>query len=191
MILTKMVRKNRIITHFYQGVETPFSSKEELTKQIPLINKKYLSFEAFAKAGLNQILPANKLENSKKKQCFELANCYFENLGDFKFKKTEFPPMTQISCVNAIQVDDFNNDGFSDLLFAGNNYEISTQLGRLDASHGSLLLNDKEGFFELARDQEFDIAGPVRSINKIKISNKTHYLIGINNNAPIFLIKNE
>lgn len=184
-------KEESIITHFYQGVETPFSSKEELTKQIPLINKKYLSFEAFAKAGLNQILPANKLENSKKKQCFELANCYFENLGDFKFKKTEFPPMTQISCVNAIQVDDFNNDGFSDLLFAGNNYEISTQLGRLDASHGSLLLNDKEGFFELARDQEFDIAGPVRSINKIKISNKTHYLIGINNNAPIFLIKNE
>jgi hypothetical protein len=184
-------KEETIITHFYQGVETSFSSKEELTKQIPLINKKYLSFEAFAKAGLNQILPANKLANSKKKQCYELASCYFENLGDFKFKKTEFPPMTQISSVNAIQVDDFNNDGFSDLLFAGNNYEISTQLGRLDASHGSLLLNNKQGFFELAGDQKFDIAGPARSIDKIDINKKTHYLIGINNNAPIFLKKNE
>jgi len=179
------------VTHFYKGVETTFSTKEELTKQIPLINKKYLSFDAFAKADLNQIFSQKKLESAKKKQCFELATSYLENLGDFNFKKSNLPFSSQISSVNAIQVDDFNNDGFLDLLLAGNNYEISTQLGRLDASHGSLLLNDKQGFFKMAKDQNFDIAGPARSINKITINNKTHYLIGINNSAPIFLIQNE
>jgi hypothetical protein len=180
-----------IVTHFYKGVETTFSTKEELTKQIPLINKKYLSFEAFAKADLNQIFSRKKLERAKKKQCFELATSYLENTGDLSFKKTNLPFSSQISSVNAIQVDDFNNDGFLDLLLAGNNYEISTQLGRLDASHGTLLLNDKLGFFKVAKDQKFDIAGPARSINKITINNKAHYLIGINNKAPIFLIQNE
>jgi hypothetical protein len=180
-----------VVTYYYNGIETPFSTKEELAKQIPLINKKYLSFEAFAKAGLNQILPVNKLESAKKKQCFELATCYFENLGGFKFKKTELTGMSQISSVNAIQVDDFNGDGYLDLLLAGNNYEISTQLGRLDASHGSLLLNDKQGFFEVVKNQKFDISGPARSINKITINGQNQYLIGINNNVPIFLIKNE
>jgi hypothetical protein len=184
-------KEESIVTHFYNGVETTFSTKEELTKQIPLINKKYLSFDAFAKADLNQIFSSKKLEKSKKKQCYSLASIYLENLGDFSFKKTNLPFSSQVSTVNAIQVDDFNNDGFLDLLLAGNNYEISTQLGRLDASHGSLLLNDKLGFFKMTQDQSFDIAGPARSINKITINNKTHYLIGINNAAPIFLIQNE
>ena len=180
-----------VVTYFYKGIETPFSAKEELAKQIPLINKKYLSFEAFAKAGLKQILPVDKLESAKKKQCFELATCYFENLGGFQFNKTELPGMSQISSVNAIQVDDFNGDGFLDLLLGGNNYEISTQLGRLDASHGSLLLNDGQGFFKMVKDQNFNLYGPARSINKISINGQNHYLVGINNNAPIFLIKNE
>jgi hypothetical protein len=180
-----------VVTYFYKDIETPFSTKEELAKQIPLINKKYLSFETFAKAGLNQILPANKLESAEKKQCFELASCYFENLGEFKFKKTELPGMSQISSVNAIQVDDFNGDGFLDLLLAGNNYEISTQLGRLDASHGILLLNNQHGFFEISKDQNFDIPGPARSIHKITVKGQKQYIFGINNDAPIFLIKNE
>jgi hypothetical protein len=184
-------KEESIVTYFYKGVETTFSTKEELTKQIPLINKKYLSFEAFAKADLNQIFSLKKLKNAKKKHCFELATSYLENLGDFNFKKTSLPFSAQISSVNAIQADDFNNDGFLDLLLVGNNYEISTQLGRLDASHGSLLINDKHGFFTTAKDQSLDIAGPARSINKITINNKTHYLIGINNNAPIFLKQNE
>jgi hypothetical protein len=184
-------KEESIVTYFYKGVETTFSTKEELTKQIPLINKKYLSFEAFAKADLNQIFSLKKLKNAKKKHCFELATSYLENLGDFNFKKTSLPFSTQISSVNDIQADDFNNDGFLDLLLVGNNYEISTQLGRLDASHGSLLINDKHGFFTMAKDQSLDIAGPARSINKITINNKTHYLIGINNNAPIFLKQNE
>jgi hypothetical protein len=46
-------------------------------------------------------------------------------------------------------------------------------------------------FFKMAKNQNFDIAGPARSINKITINNKTHYLIGINNQTPIFLIQNE
>ena len=184
-------KEESIVTHFYNGVETTFSTKEELTKQIPLINKKYLSFEAFAKADLNQIFSPQKLENAKKKECFELASSYLENIGGLRFKKMSLPFSSQISSVNTIHVDDFNKDGFLDLLLAGNNYEISTQLGRLDASHGSVLLNDRLGFFKMAKNQNFDIAGPARSINKIKMNNKVHYIIGINNKAPIFLIQNE
>jgi hypothetical protein len=180
-----------LVTYYYKGSETPFSTKEELAKQIPLINKKYLSFEAFAKASLKEVFSENKLENANKKQCFELASCYFENLGDFNFKKTKLPFLSQISSVNAILADDFNDDGFLDILLAGNNYEISTQLGRLDASHGTLLLNDKQGFFHAARDQHFNITGPARSIEKLTINNKVHYLIGVNNNAAIFLSKYE
>ena len=54
--------------------------------------------------------------------------------------------MTQISSINALHIDDYNDDGFLDIFLTGNTYDISTQLGKLDASHGSILLNSKEGF---------------------------------------------
>lgn len=47
-----------------------------------------------------------------------------------------------------IAAGNFNNDGFEDILIAGNDIEISTQSGRLDAFHGTLLINDRSGRYE-------------------------------------------
>ena len=46
-----------VITHFYQKQETPFASKDELVKQIPFLNKKYLSYKDFANASFTDLLP--------------------------------------------------------------------------------------------------------------------------------------
>jgi hypothetical protein len=73
----------------------------------------------------------------------------------------------------------------------GNNYEISTQLGRLDGSQGLLLLNDQQRFFEEVKQQKFNISGPARSIEKLDINGKTHYIVGLNNSTPILLQKVE
>ncbi|MCB0376082.1 MAG: VCBS repeat-containing protein, partial [Sinomicrobium sp.] len=178
-----------VITYYYQGVETPFASKDELVKQMPFLNKKYLSYETFAKARFSELFPAGKIKTAYKKQVTELASCYFENMGDNTFEKHRLPFEAQISTVNAIAVDDFNADGFSDLLLAGNTYEISTQLGKLDASHGVLLLNDKNGFFTVAKHRTFNIAGPARHIEKIRIKDTVYCIVTINNNAPVFLKK--
>tara|TARA_R110000868_G_scaffold6126_22_gene35422 strand:- start:4434 stop:7736 length:3303 start_codon:yes stop_codon:yes gene_type:complete len=180
-----------IITYYYEGQETPFSSKDELVKQLPFLNKKFLSYKDFADASFSELLPHKKINEAYKKQVFELTSCYYENLGDNTFKKHILPLMTQVSSVNSIAVDDFNNDGYLDLFLTGNNYDISTQLGKLDASHGAILLNNKEGFFMLQKNQTFDVSGPARDIQKIKVSNEIYYIISINNNTPIFLKKNK
>jgi len=97
--------------------------------------------------------------------------------------------MAQSSAIFDLQKDDFNNDGYEDILLVGNNYEISTQLGRLDALHGLLLINNKNGFFKVLENPTFDIPGPARNINKINIQDKTYYIVTINNGNPIFLEK--
>lgn len=180
-----------IITWFYKGEETPFSSKDELAKQLPFLNKKFLSYKDFANTDFSDLLPAKKIKEAYKKQVFELASCYFENLGNNTFKKRELPLMTQTSTVNSIAIDDFNNDGYFDLFLIGNNYDISTQLGKLDASHGNILLNDKHGFFTIQLNQKYDVPGPARDIQKIKLSSDIYYIVSINNNSPIFLKKNK
>lgn len=180
-----------VITYFYQGTETPFASKDELVKQMPFLNKKYLSYKAFANAGFRDLFPPEKIKTAYKKQITELASCYFENSGNNTFIKHPLPFTAQISTVNALAVEDFNKDGYPDVLLAGNNYEISTQLGKLDASHGLILLNDKNGFFITAKNQAFNIAGPARQMKKVKIKDREYYIVTINNDAPVFLEKNK
>ncbi len=180
-----------IVTYFYQGEETPFASKDELVKQLPFLNKKYLSYKDFAQADFSDLLPKNKIKEAAKKYTFELASCYFENLGNNTFKKHVLPFMSQVSSINDIALDDFNNDGFTDVFLVGNNYHISTQLGKLDASHGLILINNQKGFFDEKLNQNFDVSGEARSIEQIKIKNNMYYIISINNNKPIFLKVNK
>lgn len=178
-----------IITYYYKGERTVLASRDELTTQMPFIKKKFLSYNEFAKASFEDIFSAKKINSAMKKEVKVLSTSYFENKGDLTFSRHTLPPAAQQSSVNDLYVDDFNDDGFKDLLMVGNNYEISTQLGRLDASHGVLLLNDRSGFFEEPINQSFNIAGPARKIKKIRINTEDYYIVSINNGKPIFLLK--
>ena len=180
-----------VITYYYQKQETPFASKDELVKQIPFLNKKFLSYKDFAEASFRELLPEEKINGAYKKQVFELGSYYFENKGNTSFQKHQLPFMAQISSVNDIALDDFNSDGFTDVLLVGNNYNINTQLGKLDASHGLILLNNKKGFFYESLDQDFNISGEAKHIETINIKGELYYVISINNDTPIFLKVNK
>lgn len=83
-------------------------------------------------------------------------------------------------------MDDFDKNGLKVILIAGNDVEINSQLGRLDAFHGLILLNDKKGFFTIKKERSFDISGSARDIEKININGMEYYIITINNNSPVF-----
>lgn len=180
-----------VVTYYQEGKEIPFASKEALVKQLPFLNKKFLSYDSFANATLEDLFSKEKITASRKKQITELASMYFENNGNGEFSSSKLPHIAQNSIVHDIATEDFDNDGFNDLLLVGNSYEISTQLGRMDASHGVFLKYDKNGGFTWSSDEEIDISGPARTIKPITIKNRKHYIVTINNDAPIFLIKND
>ncbi len=179
-----------VVTYFYKGRETPFASKDELVKQIPELNKKFLSYKNFAKADIIALFSYEKLNKADKKEVYELRSRYFQNNGNGIFKTKSLPTIAQSSTIHDILVEDFDKDGFKDMLIVGNTYEINTQLGRMDALHGLILRNDKKGGFYWVGHQKFDVSGPARTIKKIKINGIGHYCIAMNNNLPVFLIKN-
>lgn len=176
-----------IITYYYKGNETVLASRDELARQLPFINKKFLSYHEFSKAGLKDLLPLEKIRKSDKKEIYELASIYFENLGNGKYKSHKLPFEAQLSPVFGIESHDFNNDGFEDVLLVGNLHEISTQLGRLDASHGLLLLNDKSGGFVPDNNILPAINGAARDINKISINGIIHFIITLNGDTPVII----
>ncbi len=184
-------QEETIVTYFYQGKETTFNSKDELVKQLPGINKEYLSYNDFASASIKDLFGKENIKAANKYKVYELASCYFENLGNGSFKKHLLPFAAQISTVNDIHVEDFNNDGYLDLLLVGNNFEISTQLSSLDASHGVLLVNDSKGGFKEAKDQKFDVSGAARKIGKLRYQGENYLIITRNNDQPQFFKTNK
>lgn len=174
-----------IITYFYKGKEVLFQTKDDLFKQFPSLSQKFQSYMSFATADLNSIFSHKLLKSAVKSLVYTMESSYIENLGNGTFKISKLPTIAQWSTVQTLFVDDFNNDGFKDVLLAGNLYEVNTQLSRQDASHGVLLLNDKKGGFQtsVSLNRSFNINGPARSIVKMKLKSKEYYLVGINNDS--------
>jgi hypothetical protein len=84
-------------------------------------------------------------------------------------------------------VNDFNSDGFKDLLLAGNFYGLQPQLGRYDASYGSLLTgNNANSFTGMPYWKNgLSINGQVRDMVSLKYKNKKDVIIIAKNNEPI------
>ncbi|PQB05928.1 hypothetical protein BST85_02645 [Aureitalea marina] len=177
-----------IVTYYYQGVETVLPSKDELVKQLPQINKNYLSYADFAAASVQELFGSAALKSAKRKEVFQLASTVYINGGDGSFEGLELPFTAQLSSVYDIWVEDLNKDGFQDLFLVGNNFEISTQLSRLDASHGVLLINDRTGHFQETTNPLYDVPGPGRSIAKLSVGDQ-EYLVIARNDQPLLFLK--
>lgn len=180
-----------LVTYYKEGRETPLASKDELVKQMPHLNKEYLSYKAYAKAELTDLFTREKLDAAEKKFAYTLKSQYFENDGTGSFTPRNLPKMAQSSVVRDIALKDLNNDGFLDVFLVGNFYEISTQLGRMDAGHGVLLQNDQQGGFLWSPNKHFTYSGPARKIEEITIKNTDYWVIGINNAPVVFINLNQ
>ena len=178
-----------VVTHFHGERETAFASKDELAKQMPFLNKKFLFYKDFAKASLEELFGKDKLEEATKRKVYTLSTSYFENDGNNNFSEKQLPHLVQSSSVNDIYLVKNDKETINEILMVGNNFEISTQLGRLDASHGFLLQNDEHG--NVGWKQNLGISGAARKIEKITINGKEEFIITMNNDAPAFLVKKQ
>ena len=179
-------RVDPILTYFDQGRETPLATRDELSKQIPQLNKSFLSYSDFAKADFNDYFSKEKIDQAEKKKVVTLETTLFENNGELKFSKSDLPREVQFSSVHAILLTDMDEDGLKDLVIGGNNYHINTQLGRQDASKGFVLKNNGNLDFELKKN-ELHINGAVKSIKNVEVQNENYLIFGINNSETEFV----
>ncbi len=178
-----------VLTHFHGDKETAFSSKDQLAKQMPFVNKKFLFYKDFAKASLEELFGQENLEKATKRKVYMLETSYFENDGKGNFATKELPLIVQSSTVNDIYITNIDKKRINEILMVGNNFEISTQLGRLDASHGLVLQNDEEG--NIHWKENLNISGAARRIEKINRNGNEELIITLNNDSPVFLIKKQ
>ena len=187
MILTKMGKVDPIVSYYEKDIETVYNSKDELTMQLPYLKKKYLTYKSFANASFKDIFGSDNLNKAEKKYVYTLETSYFVNIENNNFKKINLPFDAQVSTVHDIFLEDFNDDGFIDILLTGNNYQLSTNIGRLDGLHGLILLNDREDFFE--KVENLNLIGEVREVQSFQANNEKYFIFGLNSDSSVFFKK--
>lgn len=127
-----------IMCYYIQGKSYPMHSRNEILGQMNQLSYKFPDFASYADATIEDIVDKSSLENALKLRSYIMESCWIENdSGNLVLKK--LPDLVQFSCVNAFIGGDFNNDGKTEIIAAGNFYPLHPQIGMNDASMGTLL----------------------------------------------------
>ena len=174
------------MTYYLDGKEIPFATYEELTKQLVSLKKRYLYSKDFAKASLQELFGNEKLAGSKVLEINELSSAWFENKGDFNFVMHHLPERMQLSTVNAL-VELPSTGDTKDFLMAGNFHENNIEMGYYDASYGNIVRFAKDGSIQVESIDGPQLKGQVRDLARIRIGDKTAYIVGKNNGKAVVI----
>ena len=154
---------------------------------MPLLKKNNLRHADYATKSVQELLPSETLNKAILRQFNYPASCVAINKGNGKFLVNELPAMIQLSSMNAIHCMDLNNDGYTDIVSGGNQFDFIPQLERLDASSGDVLLNDGKGNFKWieATETGLDLKGELRDIVELDSKNKKYLLFLQNDEYPV------
>ena len=155
-----------ILTHYRQGRNCVFADKDLLVSQLPMLKKQYVAYQKFSQSSFEEVFPPAMREQAIHREVQVVASCWIENGGQNQWTLHPLPLIAQCSPVFALLPGDFNGDGKPDLLLGGNFYEVQPDIGRFDASFGTLLLNDGLGNWQPVEpaDSGFWLYGPVRDL---------------------------
>ena len=184
----------QIRTNHKNGKDYPIHMKKELTAQLVSLKKQNLKASEYAKKSIDELFSESIFENSIMKQSTISESIIAVNQGDWNFSVKKLPSRVQLSCVCGIICSDINNDGYLDIIMAGNNFEFKPQYSRLDANYGSVLLGDGNlGFtWQDYNTSGFAIKNEVKHLKKIKDNKgKSYFIAAINNESPKLFLINE
>lgn len=175
-----------IITYYVQGQSWPFPSRNELLTQIPSLRRKFPDFNTYSNARITDIFSQDDLNTAIHYIATELKTVVFRNTGT-KFEMKVLPVEAQFAPVYSIQVLDYNNDGNSDIILAGNKNAMCVRLGVMDANYGQLFEGDGQGNFRYIPQvvSGLSMVGDVRSMKIIDIQGYRFLLAGINNQGIV------
>ena len=175
----------QIICTFDGDKSYPLALKHDLTKQIPELEKKYPKYEMYKDQQITDIFTPEQLRNAIHLDVSLLETSLFLNDGTGHFTRRVLPIEVQFSPVYAAAAGDYNHDGKPDIILGGNLYNVKPEVGRYDASYGTLLLGDGQGNFTYvpAKVSGFHLDGEVRDFKEITTSKDKIIVIARSNDS--------
>lgn len=176
-------KKEQVLTYFLQHREIVFANKGEIEKQMPIMKKKFLYAKDFANASLQDMFPAEKLQQATVCEANYFSNSVLINNGNLSFTIQSLPWQAQLTCYKDAVVADANGDNLPDIIMMGNFYANNNQMGRYDAGYGTVLINKGKGIFSCENLNGMQVSGEVRHIGKINVRDKAAFILARNNDS--------
>lgn len=169
-----------IIFYNYFGNYIPFTSKDNLDKQLPFLKKKFTSYNDYSEVSdIEELTGFSEDEVLEIKNLHMLESCLFLNKGD-QFEAFALPAEAQLSTIEDFMLDEeFNGEVF---YVGGSSYNVN-ELGNSLANPGGILKdfdpsNNKFSLSEKLSLPQFINARKVLEINKnIYIFTNGSYII--------------
>ncbi|MFN4144363.1 MAG: FG-GAP-like repeat-containing protein [Runella sp.] len=125
----------------------PYHGREDLIKQMIQMRMRFQKYADFVNATYENLLTPEELKSALVLEANLLASCYVENKGNGNFELRPLPILAQVAPINGMVVEDFDRDGFLDVMLVANDYGNETSAGRYNASNGLMLRGDGKGNF--------------------------------------------
>jgi len=179
-------KKDPIVFKYTSGVNAPFANRDLFTSQMPYYNNRFYRFENYAEATLDNLFEEQKLEEAETSYAYEMRSSVFINNGN-SFEMIPLPVEAQFGPVYGILSQDFNADGFLDILLCGNDDSNHYEYGSIDALGGLLLLGDGTGKFAAqdTRRSGIDITHNAKSLSWLYHTSGSVWMLVGNNNGPV------
>jgi len=137
-----------ILCYNRMGKSYPMPLRPDLLNQLPNLKQKFPRHADYAGKQITEIFTAEQLRKAVVKEAYTFATSVFFGQAGGTFLQRPLPIEAQFSPVYAIMAKDFDADGAKDLLLAGNFHGLNPQLGRYDASYGTLLKGSRNVTFK-------------------------------------------
>ena len=176
-----------VFGYHQQGKVFPLRGKQCSSEQMPFIKDKFPSYSSFASSDLMQVYGQENIDNAYHSEAFTFASVFIENLGHGQFRLKELPLAAQFSSVNGIIIEDFDTDGFLDILLAGNMFHAEVETARNDAGTGLFLKGNGKNNFEPtpAYSSGFFAPWDVKNIQVLKRYNGSRLILVANNDDQL------
>ncbi len=183
-------RNEQILGMYYGDDLYPIVQLKDLWMQIPSLKKQFLKFENYKNKKMDELFPKEIIDETEKVFVYNLASVYLKNKNGKEFALNDLPFDAQVSTVNSILVDDFNNDNVKDFIVGGNSTKIKPEYGINNANFSKMFIGTKDGFYPLnSNDSGLKIYGEIRDIQKLKHKEIINYIFAINNSNLKFYEK--
>jgi enediyne biosynthesis protein E4 len=167
----------------------PFNGKDDVNKQLNVTRTRFVSYKDFAKANIDNLLTKEERDGAQDLEMNFMKSVVIINQGNGKFVVKELPIEVQFSPANGMVVEDFDSDGWQDILISGNNFANETSAGRYDASNGVFLKGLGNGSFKTIKKSGFYVPGDAKSLVSITNSKGEISLIASQNRGSLRIFK--
>jgi enediyne biosynthesis protein E4 len=137
-----------VLGYYIFGKCYPLFSRDQLIDQMPMMRKKFIRYKDYSGTTLDELFtPAQQQGMDIYKTGF-FESGVLRNDGNGNWRFIPFEEKAQLSTINDVLIEDFDNDGIKDIIVCGNSSDAAVMVGTIDATAALMLKGNGQGGFK-------------------------------------------